>query len=358
MSDIVIEAPAAGQDRPGAAPLGPGAFAATARFAPLPFVPGRGLSNGHVMTVFAWAKARDFAGLPPGEDRLFRVAPDSQVLARCYWQPERAGRPTLLALHGLEGSSDVRYMRGLAEKAWRRGWNAVLLNQRNCGGTEHLSPTLYHSGLTGDPRAVIRTLVAEDRIGPVGVVGYSLGGNLTMKLAGELADTPDVPVRAVVAVCPTIDLDRCVRAIERPVNVGYQWHFVRNLRARMRRKAQHWPGAFDLSRLHRIWTIRAFDDAYTAPSHGFGTAANYYHQASAMRVIDRIAIPSLIVAADDDPFVPTSQFDEPAVRDNPHVQVVVTRCGGHCAFVSLTRPGEDAFWAETTALEFLAGALR
>jgi predicted alpha/beta-fold hydrolase len=325
-------------------------------FTPAPFVPGRGLSNGHVMTIFAWAKARAFPGLPPAETRVFRVAPDSQVLARCYWQPERAGRPTLLALHGLEGSSEVRYMRGLAEKAWQRGWNAVLLNQRNCGGTEDLTPTLYHSGLTEDPRAVLRVLLAQDRIGPVGVVGYSLGGNLAMKLAGELPETPDLPVRAVAAVCPTIDLDRCVRAIERPVNVGYQWHFVRNLRARMRRKVLCWPGAFDLSRLNRIWTIRAFDDAYTAPSHGFGDASTYYYRASAMRVIDRVAIPALIIAADDDPFVPTSQFTEPAVRDNPHIQVIVTRSGGHCGFVSLTRPGEDAFWAETTAVEFLGRA--
>jgi predicted alpha/beta-fold hydrolase len=322
----------------------------------VPFVPGRGLSNGHVMTVFAWAKARTFPALPDPESRLFRVAPDSQVLARCYWQPDRAGRPTLVALHGLEGSSDVRYMRGLADKAWRRGWNAVLLNQRNCGGTEHLTPTLYHSGLTDDPRAVIRAIVADDRVGDIGVVGYSLGGNLTMKLAGELHAFPDLPVRAAVAVCPTIDLDRCVRAIERPVNLPYQLHFVRNLRQRMRRKATAWPDAFDLSRLNRIWTIRAFDDAYTAPSHGFGDAANYYSRASAMRVVDRIRIPSLILAAGDDPFVPPAQFHEPVVRDNPHIQVMVPARGGHCAFVAWTKPGEDAFWAESTAVEFLARA--
>ncbi len=353
MSELTVDRPldtAAARAAPGGPGLTP--------FEPSPFVHGRRLGNRHVMTVFAWARTRAFPALPPAEDRLFRVAPDSQVLARCYWQPERAGRPTLLALHGLEGSSDVRYMRGLAEKAWRRGWNAVLLNQRNCGGTEHLTPTLYHSGLTDDPRAVIRALVAEDGVGDIGVVGYSLGGNLTMKLAGELASTPDLPVRAVAAVCPTIDLDRCVRAIERPVNFAYQFHFVRNLRARMRRKAGIFPDAFDLSGLNRIWTIRAFDDAYTAPSHGFGDAANYYYRASAMRVIDRIAIPALILAAGDDPFVPAAQFREPVVRDNPHIRVVIPPTGGHCAFVALTEPGADAFWAETTAIEFLARSLR
>src|SRR5579863_10116181 len=160
---------------------------------PPPFVPARRLSSGHLMTVFAWARSRTFPALPVPETRLIRVADDSEVLAHCYWQAARAGRPTLLALHGLEGSSEAHYMRGLADKAWRRGWNAVLLNQRNCGGTEALSPTLYHSGLTNDPRMVIGTLQREDRIGPVGLVGYSLGGNLTLKVAAEHAEHADVP---------------------------------------------------------------------------------------------------------------------------------------------------------------------
>ena len=121
-----------------------------------PFSPKRWLSSGHAMTVYAWARRREFPTLPGPEARLISVADDSKVLAHCYWQPQRAGRPTLLALHGLEGSSTSHYMLGLAELAVQRGWNAVLLNQRNCGGTEHLSPALYHSGLTGDPHAVLR----------------------------------------------------------------------------------------------------------------------------------------------------------------------------------------------------------
>jgi predicted alpha/beta-fold hydrolase len=317
------------------------------------FVPRRLLSHGHVMTVYAWAARREFAGLPEPDARVIQVSADTQVLAHCYWQPDRQMRPTLLALHGLEGSSSVHYMRGLADKAFRRGWNAVLLNQRNCGGTEHLTPSLYHSGLTEDPRAVIRALAASDGLRSFGVTGYSLGGNLTMKLAGELADTPDVPIRAVAGICPTIDLDRCVRAIERRRNLVYHLNFVRNLKSRMRRKAQIWPGAFDLTKLDRVWTIRAFDDAYTAPSHGFGDAANYYHRASALRVVDRIAIPALIISAEDDPFVPSSQFRDAAVRDNPHVVVNIPAHGGHCAFVGPPN-GDDGYWAETRVMDFLA----
>jgi uncharacterized protein len=324
---------------------------------PRPFEPRRLLGNGHVMTVFAWARTRPFPELPAPDARLVAVSSDSQVLAHCYWQAGRAGRPTLMALHGLEGSSDAHYMRGLAAKAWRRGWNAVLLNQRNCGDTEHLTPGLYHSGLTADPKAVIRALVSADRIGPVGIVGYSLGGNLAVKLAGELAGDPGLPVAAVVAVSPTIDLELCVRAIERRSNIVYQWNFVRSLKTRMRRKVALWPGAFDLAPLDRIRTIREFDEVYTAPHHGFQGASDYYFRASALRVAGRIMMPALILSASDDPFVPASQFREPAVRDNPHVTVRVERHGGHCGFVSEPAAGDDGYWAETTAVAFLAQAL-
>jgi hypothetical protein len=322
------------------------------------FAPRRWLANPHVMTVFAWASRRAFPYLPAPEARLFRVTADTQVLAHCYWQEARPDAPTLLALHGLEGSSSVHYMRGLAAKAWARGWNVVLLNQRNCGGTEHLTPSLYHSGLTSDPRQVIETLVADEGLRDFGVIGYSLGGNLTMKLAGELGDDPALPVRGVVAVCPTIDLERSVAAIERRSNIVYHLNFVRNLRGRMRRKALAWPGAFDLTPLDRIWTIRAFDDAYTAPHHGFGDARTYYHRASALRVVDRISVPALILAAADDPFVPPAQFDEPAVRRNSNVRVHISPHGGHCAFVADSCEAHDGYWAEAEALAFLAGVMR
>lgn len=315
-----------------------------------PFQPRRGLRNGHLMTIAAWRAGRQYSGLPAPDRREFRTAPDTTVLAHAYWQPSRHTRPTLLALHGLEGSVESQYMRGLAQEAWRLGWNAVLLNQRNCGGTEHLTPTLYHSGLTHDPFAVIDALQAEG-LGPFAVAGYSLGGNLALRIAGELATVPDrahLAVRAVAAVSPTLDLAHCIRAIERRSNFLYQWHFMRNLRARMRRKAAHWPGAFDLAPLDRLATIRAFDDAYTAPSHGFGDAENYYHQASAMRLIDRVAIPTLIIAAEDDPFVPGDQFRRPEVAGNPNVRVMLSPHGGHCGFLSA-----DGYYAERTALAFL-----
>jgi predicted alpha/beta-fold hydrolase len=319
-----------------------------------PFTTPRVLQNGHSMTLYAWARRRSFPGLPRAERRLFRVSDDTQVAADCFFQPDRSQRPLLLALHGLESSSDAHYMRGLASQAYRRGWSAVLLNQRNCGGTEHLTPRLYHSGLTADPLAVLRELVQADGIKDVGVVGYSLGGNVTMKLAGELGAAGALPVRAVVAVSPTIDLELCVRAIENRANFAYQWNFIRNLRGRMRRKALAWPGAFDLKPLGGIWTIRRFDDVYTAPHHGFAGASDYYYKASAMRVIDRIRIPALILSAEDDPFVPGRQFREPPVTGNPHVVARVERFGGHCGFIAGS--AGDEYWAESSAANFLERA--
>src|SRR5262245_1108461 len=163
------------------------------------------------MTLYAWAKPRHFPRLPPPVPRYFDVAPDARVLAHCHWHPEPWHHPTILLLHGLEGSSVAHYVRGIADKAWAAGWNVVRLNQRNCGGTEHLSRGLYHSGLTNDPLFVIRELIATEGIRACAVAGYSLGGNLTLKLAGELGDAfPEL--KAVCAVSPAMDRAVCVAA--------------------------------------------------------------------------------------------------------------------------------------------------
>jgi predicted alpha/beta-fold hydrolase len=310
------------------------------------------------MTIYAWARRRAFPGLPAPDTRLLRVDDQSQVRADCYWQPERAGSPTLLGLHGLEGSSEAHYMRGAAHKAFHRGWNVVLLNQRNCGNTEHLTPGLYHSGLTADPITVLRTLIASEGLHTIAVIGYSLGGNLSLKLAAELDEAADLPIVAVAAVSPTIDLALCVDAIEWRQNVFYQWNFLRGLKARMRRKAAAFPERYDLGPLRRIRTIRQFDEAYTAPAHAFGTAANYYAVASARRVAPRIAIPALIIAAEDDPFVPISQFQGDEIRSNPRIRVSLQRHGGHCGFVGAPGAACDGYWAEQAAVDFVTSIAR
>ena len=312
------------------------------------------LRNGHLMTVFAWGRPRRFPDLLPPEERLFQVTGDTQVLAHCFWQRERARQPVLLALHGLEGSSTAHYMRGLAAKGYRAGFSVLLLNQRNCGGTEHLGPGLYHSGLTDDADHVIREIAERDGVERVVVAGYSLGGNLALKLAGDYGDAPVSQLRAVCAVSPVMELSRCVHALERRQNFIYQWNFTRGLRARMRRKERCQPGCFDLAPLSSIRTVREFDDRYTAPYFGFRDAEDYYHRASAMRVIHRIRIPTLIITAEDDPFVPSDTFRDPAVTENPNIELVITPHGGHCAFVAEASDGADGYWAEDRIIEFSA----
>ena len=305
------------------------------------------------MTIFSWGNPRYFPQLPVPTRRYFDVDHDARVVADCHWQLRPWTRPTLVALHGLNGSSEAPYMRGLAAKAFARGMNVVRLNQRNCGDTEHLSAGLFHSGLTADAAYVIDELIAVDGLSALAVAGYSLGGNLALKLAGEYGDRAPQAVRVVAAVSPIIEIGECVTALERPANVLYQWNFVRGLKCRMRRKDRFRPGLFDLKKLRDIRTVREFDEAYTAPSFGFKDAEDYYYRASAMRIVDRICLPTLVIAADDDPFVPSRPFRDPKVMGNPHIHLSICAHGGHCGFVGRAAGEDDGYWAEGQIVEFV-----
>ena len=319
-------------------------------FEPLEYRPR--FAGGHKQTLYAWARPRRFPRLPAPVERFFHVADDATVKAHCHWHDRPAEHPTFILLHGLEGSSTAHYMGGISDKAWAAGWNVVRLNQRNCGGTEHLSRGLYHSGLTHDPLFVLRELIEHDGLPSIAIAGYSLGGNLALKLAGELGDAAPPELKAVCAVSPTLDLAVCVDALERRSNLAYEFNFVRNLKARMRRKAAAHPGLFSLEPLRRVWTVRQFDEAYTAPHHGFRDAADYYYRASSLRVVDRVRIPTLIITAENDPFVPSHPFRDPAVTGNRWVTLVVTAEGGHCAFLEQRDAHYDGYWAEREIVRF------
>ena len=310
--------------------------------------------GGHWMTIFCWGRARNFPGLPAPEERLFAVAEETKVLAHCHWQPVRSNHPLLMLLHGLEGSSSAHYMCGIADKAFAAGYNVIRLNQRNCGGTEPLAAGLYHSGLTHDADFVLREVAARDGIADVVIAGYSLGGNLALKLAGDHGDAPPPQLRGVAAVSPVIELEACVHALERRSNVIYQWNFVRGLRARMVRKDQCFPGRFPVERLPEIRTVRQFDAAFTAPHFGFASAEDYYHRASAMRVVSQIRVPALILSAADDPFVPAELFRAAAITSNPYIRAVITPHGGHCGFLEHGSRDHDGYWAERRIVEFAA----
>ena len=315
------------------------------------FVPHLLLRSGHAQTIGAAFAPRTFA-LPPGEDRLFRVDAETQLKGVCHWQKGKSGGvPVVVVVHGLEGSCDSNYMRGIADKAHAQGFHTVRMNQRNCGGTERLTPTLYNSGLSGDYRAVLMELIGEG-FKQVFFAGYSMGGNLVTKMAGELGEAAPKELRGVAAVCPAIDLSACADALEEGQNYLYQRHFVKGLLQRYQTKSELFPERYRRNGIGPIRTVREFDDAITAPNFGYKDAEEYYQAAGAKKVIGKTAVPVLLMTAQDDPFVPYVSFLAARVEENPQVQFVAPRRGGHCAFISKWG-GAERFWAEQRIVEWI-----
>jgi predicted alpha/beta-fold hydrolase len=324
-----------------------------------PFEPRRGLTSGHLQTIVG-----NF--LPRPRFRLASVAETvevdpvdgSRVLCHCHWQDEHshadpglAGRLTLVLVHGLEGSSDSRYIQGIAARAWAAGCNVIRMNMRNCGGSEALTPTLYHSGLSGDLGAVVRHFAERRGLERVALAGYSMGGNLVLKLAGEWGSRP--PLVAAAAVCPAIDLAAGADALHEPLNRGYEWRFLRGLMARYSRKAKLFPGIYATPReIGPVRSIREFDNKIVARYWRFRDADDYYHRAASARVVDRIAVPTLILCAHDDPFIRLTSETRAKLRANPHITFVETRHGGHCGYLSRGRSNE-IHWAEATVIRSL-----
>jgi uncharacterized protein len=315
------------------------------------FEPHPWLANPDLMTVAGSLWRRRFTCLSAPVDRLVETEPGTRILVRCHWQPEARQYPTLVLVHGLEGSSESGYMLGTAELAWQAGFNVARMNQRNCGGTDHLTPTLYNSSLSCDVRAVIEELVGRDRLPEIFVAGYSLGGNLALKMAGEMGERAPAELAALALVSPSLDLAACAAAIEQPRNWIYERYFVRRLKLRMARKAGLFPGRYRLDGLSRVGSIREFDECFTAPHGGFRNAADYYFRASALRTIGGLRRPTLVIAAEDDPMVPFASLDRPDIRDHLFVQVLGPRRGGHCGFIS-RRDGDERFWAEKIVVEY------
>jgi predicted alpha/beta-fold hydrolase len=326
------------------------------------FQPRRFLSNGHLQTILGNYLPRTNS-LPPAEDQLVEVSPaingqiSSQVLCQCHWQPEeiRATRPTAIILHGLEGSSNSQYVIGNANKLWQGDCNIVRMNMRNCGGTEALTPTLYHSGLSNDVLAVMRYFVDRYALKFISLIGYSMGGNLVLKLAGELGSTAPPQLRSVIGISPALDLGPSADALHRPVNRLYEQKFLHTLLRRFRRKTMLFPRAYDRNRAMGIHSLRQFDHRITALYSGFSGADDYYTRAAAARVLDRIAIPTLILHALDDPFVRITTESLQKIAANPNITFIEPEHGGHCAFLAQpdATTGYDGYWAEHTLLRFL-----
>ena len=318
------------------------------------FIPCRGLSNGHLQTIVGNFYPRPAFRLSAVSETVeVDPADGSRVLCHCHWQeePHRSSRLTLVLVHGLEGSSDSRYIQGITARAWQAGWNVIRMNMRTCGGTETLTPTLYHSGLSGDVSVVVRHYAERFSLERMALAGYSMGGNLVLKLAGEWGNRP--PLCAVAAVCPAIDLAAGSDALHEGLNRLYEWNFLRGLSARYKRKAKLYPGIYASRKsIGPVRSIREFDDKILSHYWGFRDADDYYDRAGAARVVDRITIPTLTLHAQDDPFIRLLPETRARLRANPHVTLIETRHGGHCAFLSRD-PGNEIHWAEATVMRFL-----
>jgi predicted alpha/beta-fold hydrolase len=326
------------------------------------FRPRRFLNNGHLQTIAGNYLSR-VNNLPLAEAQVVEVSPAianqiaSQVLCHCHWQPAevRASRPTAIIVHGLEGSSDSQYVVGNANKLWRAGCNIVRMNMRNCGGTEALSPTLYHSGLSNDVLVVMNFFVAQYGLRSMSLIGYSMGGNLVLKLAGELGTAAPVALRSVIGVSPAVDLQPSADALHLPQNRLYELKFLHNLLRRFRRKAMLFPHAYDRNQAVGIRSLREFDNRITALYSGFTSADDYYNRAAASRLLSHIAVPTLILNALDDPFVRITEESRAKIKANSNITLKESKHGGHCAF--LAEPDEssgyDGYWAEHTLLRFL-----
>lgn len=371
------------------------------------FTPRRGLRGAHAQTLAGNFLPRKNL-LPPGERRVFKVAEHETgatiaVECVCHWQsghrvigtsgevktsvhrvigpsacqvtspdafksphhpitrssdqqvapsPDSA-IPTVIIVHGLEGSVDSQYVIGTGSKAWAAGMNVVRMNMRNCGNTEKLTPTLYHSGLSADVGAVVEELIREDRLQKIGIVGFSMGGNLALKLAGEWGANAPSQVKAVATISPAADLAASADALHSWVNRIYEVKFLLSLRRRFRRKAVLFPDRYDAAHLKRFASIREFDDRITAHYEGFSGAEDYYDRASAARVVDSIRLPTLVIHAQDDPFIRLLSETRSKLTENPAVSLIETRHGGHCAF--LADPlGYDGRWAERVVIEFIS----
>ena len=265
----------------------------------------------------------------------------------------------LLVLHGLEGTIRSHYLRGLLAHAQRVGWAADALLFRTCNGEMTRARRLYHSGETTDLQRVVQRLVREHPGQPLALAGFSLGGNVLLKWLGEHGDDLPREVHAAAVVSVPFDLERGSRFIEQGFGRVYTRHFLRTLRAKARRKLECDPGLFDAVALERATTLFEFDDAVTAPVHGFENASDYYRRSSSLKFLPLIRRPTLLLSAYDDPFLPSAvlrEVERMAVG-NPYLSVEFHQRGGHVGFISGRAPWEPRYYAEERVLGFLGASV-
>lgn len=337
------------------------------------------MRNRHLMTILASRWVRPFPDIVGCHSRmLVPVEEGSHVLIECNFPtggaltslPQKsassapqssdrgnveAPRPAVILVHGLEGSAQSHYLLGLSRKFLAVGFDTIRMNMRNCGGTLHLSRTLYNAGLSADVIALARYLIKVRQYEEIYFVGFSLGGNMVLKAAAELANRNATWLKGVCAISPSIDLHACVDEIEKGFNRVYERNFLRGLKEKILAKNKLFPGKYETRGLKSIQSIRLFDDTYTAPDGGYSSVSDYYTRASSLPMVADIKVPAMVIAAKDDPIVPFSAFDSLTSR-NSLIKLLAPQHGGHAGFIGYDVTGretpEDRYWAENQVVRF------
>jgi uncharacterized protein len=282
--------------------------------------------------------------------------PDGDVLDIDRLDAPRADAPRLILLHGLEGTARSHYARGMLAEARQLGWGADFLLFRSCGGTLNRTRRFYHSGDTGDLDLVVNRIRADHPHSPLVLAGFSLGGNVLLKW---LAEHRDDAIRAAAAISVPFDLARGATHIDKGFARIYQANFIASLKRKVYAKLEHFPDLVDRKRLGDVRSIREFDDLLTAPLHGFADADDYYARSSALTVLQDVRVPTLLLSAVDDPFLPRDVLDDvrTVAEKNSALHVEFVERGGHVGFVSGTVPWRPVYYAEQRVSAFLASLL-
>lgn len=327
------------------------------RFVPRPYVPAWWLPGSHAQTV-AGKYLRPATGVRYRRERI--DTPDGDFLDLDFAsvpgaQTPGEDSPVALVVHGLEGSAQAAYVLETCRALWDRGIRAVAMNFRSCGGEPNRLPRFYHAGETGDVGFVLAWLAERYPHVPLAAVGFSLGANVLLKYLGERGDS--APVRAAVAISIPFDLAAGSKKLwSNLAGRLYTGIFVRSLQRKYRQKSTLMGDRCDERRAVSARSFHEFDDAVTAPLHGFRGVDHYYGSSSSGQFLPRIRTPTLLIHAEDDPFVPADAIPHAAIAANPHLTAAVTQRGGHVGFLS-GPPGRLRCWAEAEAARFLAETL-
>ncbi len=324
------------------------------------YAPGRFPRGPHLETILP-ATFRLVRGINFYRERM--ETPDGDFLDLDTVRASAAGPSDRMVIlsHGLEGHTRRPYILGMARAFLAHGWDALAWNCRGCSGEPNRTPGFYHSGASHDLSAVIDRVIKDRTLRHyrrICLVGFSMGGNITLKYLGEKSAGVNPRIQGAVAISAPCDLAGCSAALARPENRIYMANFLASLRAKIKLKKKMFPDRFRIAlrEIQSIRTFREFDDLFTGPLHGFRDAADYWDRCSGNRFLPRIRVPTLLLNARNDPFLAESCFPEEAARKSKHVFLETPARGGHVGFSAATRAG--LFWSERRTLEFLAGTER